>query len=122
MNYLFLAYGDEQWLDALSPGEREAFEIACTTQDEVLRKSGYLIAVQPLQSSRTATTVRARNGKVSLSDGPYAQTKEQLIRLFFVDARDLNEAIRVASTMPQARGGAIEVRPVNMFDWMQEGE
>ncbi|MCL5995142.1 MAG: YciI family protein [Chloroflexi bacterium] len=116
MRYLFLAYGDEQHLNALSAGERDAFECACLANDEALRKSGHLIAVEELQSSSTATTVRVQNGKVSLSGGPYAETKEQLIRLFFIKARDLNEAIRVASKMPQARGGPIEVRPVAALD------
>jgi hypothetical protein len=116
MKYLFLAYGDEKQLSAMPIGERDAFESACLANDEVLRKSGHLIAVEDLQSSSTATTVRVHNGKVSLSDGPYAETKEQLIRLFFIQARDLNEAIRVASQMPQARGGPIEVRSVMGVD------
>jgi hypothetical protein len=112
MKYLLLAYGDEKRLEAMSTSERDAFENACRTNDELLRQSGHLLAVEGLQSSRTATTVRVRNGKVSVADRPFVETNEQLIRLFFINARDLNEAISVASKMPQARGGPIEVRPM----------
>jgi hypothetical protein len=112
MRYIFLAYRDEKWRDAMSTGERDAFEHACLVNDELLRKSGQLLAVESLQGSSTAITVRVRNGKVSLTDGPFVETKEQLIKLFFINARDLNEAIRVASKIPQAQGGHIEVRPV----------
>ena len=116
MKYLFLAYGDERQLDALSSSEREALGNACLANDEVLRKSGHLLAVEGLQSSRTATTVRVQHGTLSVTDGPFAETKEQLIGIFTIDARDLNEAIQVAAKMPQARGGPIEVRPIIVFD------
>jgi len=116
MKYLFLAYGDEKRLEAMSTGERDAFENACLANDEMLRKSGHLLAMEGLQSSRTATTVRVRNGKVSVTDGPFVEANEQLIGLFFINARDLNEAIHVASKMPQVRGGPIEVRPMMEFD------
>jgi hypothetical protein len=112
MKYVLLAYADEQQWDAMSSSERDALANACAANDEALRKSGRLLAVEGLQSSRTATTVRVRHGALCVTDGPYAQTKEQLIGLFTVNARDLNEAIQVAATMPQARGGPIEVRPV----------
>jgi hypothetical protein len=116
MKYLFLAYGDEQRWDTMSAGERNALANACLANDQALRKSGHLLAVEELHSSRTATTVRVHNGIVSVSDGPFAETKEQLTGLFFINARDLNEAIQVAATMPQARGGPIEVRPILEFD------
>ena len=116
MKYVFLAYGDEKRLEAMSTGERDAFENACLANDEMLRKSGHLLAMEGLQSSRTATTVRVRNGKVSVTDGPFVEANEQLIGLFFINARDLNEAIHVASKMPQVRGGPIEVRPMMEFD------
>src|SRR5262245_48974594 len=103
MKYLFLAYGDENQLDAMSSSERDALANACLANDEALRKSGHLLGVEGLQSSRTAATVRVQNGKVSVTEGPCAPAKEQLIGLFFIDARDLNEAIRVAAKMPQAR-------------------
>ena len=116
MKYLFLAYGDEKHWNALSVSERAALANACLASDEVLRKSGRLLAAQGLQSSSTATTVRVQNGKVSLTDGPFAETEEQLVGLFFISARDLNEAIQVASKMPQARRGPIEVRPMMEFE------
>jgi len=116
MKYLFLAYGDEKRLEAMSTGERDSFEDACRINDEMLQQSGHLLAAEGFQSSRTAATVRVWNGKVSVTDGPFGETNEQLIGLFFVNARDLNEAIQVASTMPQARGGPIEVRPTMEFD------
>jgi hypothetical protein len=116
MKYLLLAYGDEKRLEAMSTSERDAFEDACRANDELLRQSGHLLVVEGLQSRHTATTVRVWNGKVSVTDGPFIETNEQLIRLFFINARDLNEAIYVASKMPQARGGPIEVRPVMGFD------
>jgi hypothetical protein len=112
MRYLFLAYRDEERWNAMSAGERDAFENACVANDEALRKSGRLLAVERLKSSSVATTVRVHNGKVSVADGPFVKTKEQLIGLFFIDARDLNEAIQVAWKMPQARAGPIEVRPI----------
>lgn len=116
MRYLFLAYGDEKQLNAMSACERDALGNACLVNDEALRKSGHLLAVQSLEHSCSATTVRVHNGKVSIANGPVAETKEQLIGIFTINARDLNEAIRVASKMPQARGGSIEVRPILEFD------
>jgi hypothetical protein len=116
MRYLFLAYVDERQWDAMTTSEREALRSACLANDEALRKSGHLLAAEGLQSSRAATTVRIQGGKVSLADGPYAESKEQLIGLFTINARDLNEAIQVAATMPQARGGPIEVRPILELD------
>ncbi len=79
---------------------------------EALRKSGRLIITEALQSARTAATVRVRNDKVSVTDGPFAETKEQLGGFFLIDAGDLNEAIQVASRWPSARLGSIEVRPI----------
>ena len=116
MKYVLLTYGDEQQLYAMSSREREAMGNACLANDAALRQSGRLLAVEHLQSSRTATTVRIRNGNVSVSAGPLAETKEQLIGIFTIDARDLNEAIQVAAKMPQARSGPIEVRPIVAID------
>jgi hypothetical protein len=116
MRYVLLAYGDEQQWDAMSSSERDALGNACLDNDEALRKSGHLLAAEGLQSSRSAITVRVQNGKLSVSDGPYAATQEQLIGIFTITARDLNEAIQVAAQMPQARGGPIEVRPIAAFE------
>jgi hypothetical protein len=112
MRYLLLAYGDEQALSALPAGERRALLNACLANDDALRRSGHLLAAEGLEGSAAATTVRVHNGRLSVSDGPFASTREQIVGLFFINARDLNEAIQVAATMPQARGGPIEVRPV----------
>jgi hypothetical protein len=116
MKYLFLAYADERHWSTLPVSERAAIETACRVNDQALRESGYLLAAPGLYGSSTATTVRFQNGRVSLTDGPFAETREQLIGLFFINARDLNEAILVASKMPQARRGPIEVRPVMAAD------
>ena len=109
MQYLFLAYADAKRLDALSTSERDTFERACLANDKALRESGHLRAVEAFQRNNT-TTVQVHNGAVSVTEGPLTETNEQLVGLFFIDARDLNEAIQVAAQMPQACGGPIEVR------------
>jgi hypothetical protein len=76
-----------------------------------LRASGHFITGTPLHPPHTATTVRVRNGRVSVTDGPFAETKEQLAGFYLIDARDLNEAIQLASRIPPAQFGSIEVRP-----------
>jgi hypothetical protein len=116
MKYMFLAYEDEKLLDTMSTSERVAFGNACLANDEALRRSGHVLAAAGLHSSRTATTVRIHNGRLSLIDGPAAATKEQLLGIFTINARDLNEAILVATTLPQARYGSVEMRPIWEFD------
>jgi hypothetical protein len=116
MQYVLLAYGDEQQLEAMPSGERAALVDACRANDAALRRSGHLLAVESLQNSCAATTVRFQQGRLTITVGPLAATKEQLIGIFTITARDLNEAIQVAATMPQARGGPIEVRPVAAFE------
>jgi len=105
MKYLCLVYLDEKRLDELPDEE-------CVAYDTSIRKSGHCIGSEALQSVQTATTVRVRNGKVSVTDGPFAETKEQLAGFYLVDARDLDEAIQIASQIPPARVGSIEVRPI----------
>jgi hypothetical protein len=112
MKYLCLVYYDEARLDALSPSEYDALVSEALAYDEELRTSGHYIVSDALQSVQTATTLRVRNGKVATLDGPFAETKEQLGGFILIDARDLNEAIRVASKIPPARLGCVEVRPV----------
>jgi hypothetical protein len=80
--------------------------------DAQIRHDGYCLASEALESVQTATTVRVRNGKTSVTDGPFAETKEQLAGFYMIDARDLNEAIQIAAKIPPARVGCIEVRPV----------
>jgi hypothetical protein len=105
MKYLCLVYLEDQKLHAVA--DRECF--ACGNG---LRERGVLIAAEALQPVETATTVRVRNGRVAITDGPFAETKEQLAGFYLIDASDLNDAIQVASRIPPAREGSIEVRPV----------
>ncbi len=115
MKYLCLAYGDRQKMDALSRGEMDEITRACGPYMEDLHKSGHLVSDEGLQWD--TTSVRPRNGKVSVTDGPFIETKEQVGGFFIIEARDLNEAIRVASRHPAAHlgehlGWGIEVRPI----------
>jgi hypothetical protein len=112
MKYLCLVYSDENELDAMPESEFEVFAGEHLVVDEDLRKSGHLVVSEALQPVHTAATVRIRNGRLSTTDGPFAETKEQLGGFYLIDASDLNEAIQVASKIPSARVGSIEVRPV----------
>jgi len=112
MKYLCLVYIDEQTMDAMPKAELQAVTRESLAYDEDLRKSGHFIAAQALQPVQTATTIRVRNGKLSMTDGPFAETKEQLGGFIFIEARDLNDALQVASKIPMARLGSIEVRPI----------
>lgn len=112
MKYLCMAYEEESKLDALSQSEWTALRAETLNYVDELKKGGYLIAAEPLQSVRTAATVRVRNGKISITDGPFAETKETLGGFFLIEAIDMNEAIQVASRWPSARLGSIEVRPI----------
>jgi hypothetical protein len=105
MKYLCLVYLEKDKWSAVPDRE-------CAACGEGFRKSGYLISAEPLHPVETATTVRVRNGRVSVTDGPFAETKEQLAGFYLIEARDLNEAIQVASRIPPAREGSVEVRPV----------
>jgi hypothetical protein len=105
MKYLCLVYLDENRLNEL-PDED------CVEFDSSIRESGHCIASEALQSVQTATTVRMRNGKLSVTDGPFAETKEQLAGFYMIEARDLNEAIQIAAKIPPAHVGSIEVRPI----------
>jgi hypothetical protein len=109
MKYLCLVYGEENKLEEMRDDE-------CVAYDEALRGRGQCVASEALQPVHTATTVRVRNGKVSVTDGPFTETKEQLAGFYLIDARDLNEAIQIASKIPPAREGSIEVRPVRELE------
>lgn len=112
MKYLCLAYEAEETFNAMSRSEWDALRKETLAYVEALQQSGHLILTNALQSARTAATLRVRNGKLSVTDGPFAETKEQLGGFFLINARDMNEAIQVASKWPSARLGNIEVRPV----------
>jgi len=105
MKYLCLVYLDEKRLDEL-PDED------CVAFDTAVRKSGHCLASEALESVHTATTVRVRRGRVAVTDGPFAETKEQLAGFYMIEARDLNEALHLAAKIPPARVGCVEVRPI----------
>ena len=112
MRYLCLLYGDEnRWESMTKADANEVFgEYVAFTED--IKRTGHHLAGEPLQPTRAATTVRVRNGRVSATDGPFAETKEQLGGFYLIEARDLNEAIQIASRIPAARSGCVEVRPI----------
>lgn len=112
MKYLCLVYFEGKTLEALSKGEREDLDRESLAYDEELQRSGHFIAAEALDSVQSAITVRMRNGKISTTDGPFAETKEQLGGFILIEARDLNDAIQVASKIPLAKLGSIEVRPI----------
>ena len=105
MKYACLVYLEGEKLHAVRDSE-------CAACGDGFRTRGLLVAAEALQPIETATTVRVRNGKVSITDGPFAETKEQLAGFYLIEATDLNEAIQIASKIPPAREGSVEVRPV----------
>ena len=110
MRYLCLIYGDPE--ASLSPAEGEALIKEHLDYDEGLRRKGHFVTADALERQETSTIVRMRNGRVSTTDGPFAETKEQLGGFVLIEARDLNDAIRIAGHIPTARLGAVEVRTV----------
>lgn len=115
MKYLCLIYENEREWESKSPGESEAIMGEYFSFTEDIQKNGKYLAGEALQPTATATTVRVRNGKVSTTDGPFAETKEQLGGFYMIEAKDLNDAIQVAAKIPSARWGTVEVRPVIDF-------
>ena len=109
MKYMLLIYGDEQ---AWSEAEREQCYGESVQLAHQLKSSGQYLAANPLQPISTATSVRLRNGKRLVTDGPFAETREQLGGYYLIDARDLDEAIAIAARIPPARKGTVEIRPV----------
>ena len=116
MKYLCLIYDEEKKLHDMSKTEMDGLmqEYFAFTKD--IQKSGNLLGGNDLQPVRTATTVRVRNGKVSTTDGPFAETKEQLGGYYLIEAKDADDALEVAARIPGARHGSIEVRPVMVFE------
>jgi len=112
MKYLCMVIFDEKKLAALSESEYQTLIDESLDYDDTLRKGGHFVAAQALESVSTATTVRRRSGKVSVTDGPFAETNEQIGGFILIEARDLNEAIQLASHIPGGRLGGVEVRPV----------
>jgi hypothetical protein len=112
MKYVCLAYEEEAKLNCLSKAEWEALRAETLAYVEKLRAMGVLLAAEPLQTVRTATTVRVRQGQVSFTDGPFAETKETLGGFFIIEVRNRDEALKIAAEWPSARIGSIEVRPL----------
>jgi hypothetical protein len=114
MQYLLLIYHEEGPWEALSEAERQTIYAGYRALREDLQKANKYIGGNQLQPIATATTVRVRNGKSSVTDGPFAETKEQLAGYFLVEAPDLDDALAIAARIPSAKTGSIEVRPVVM--------
>jgi hypothetical protein len=114
MKYTCLGYYDKSKHDAMTEAEKQAMFDACFTYDDHLRANGHLVAEVPLQPAETAVTLYWKNGKVATTDGPYAETKEQLGGLQIFEARDLNHAIQLVSQLPGFKYGLgpIEIRPI----------
>jgi hypothetical protein len=108
MKYLCLVYSEQEKLQDVPDNE-------CVAYDEQLRRDGRVLASEALEPVETASTLRVRNGKVSVTDGPFAETKEQLAGFYLVDAQDLSEALQIAAKIPPAQVGCIEVRPVRQL-------
>ena len=113
MKYVCLVYLEEKQVDTLLKSEMDALMDETGAYHEALQKRGHFISAGGLQPVQTATTVRMRNGKLSIADGPFAETKEVLGGFYVIEARDLNEAIQLASKSPSLRIGSVEVRPID---------
>ncbi len=112
MKYLCLIYADESLWQKMPKADGDTMVAEYRAYGEDIKKSGHYVGGNRLHPSHAATTVRIRNGKLSTTDGPFAETKEQLGGYYLVEAKDLNDAIQVASRIPGAKVGSIEVRPV----------
>jgi hypothetical protein len=119
MKYLCLIYDEEKKLAGMPKEESDAFMGEYFTFTDDIKKSGHYVAGEALHPVETATTVRIRNGRLSTTDGPFAETREQLGGFYLIEATDLNDAIRVAAKIPSARIGSVEVRPVVDFEAQQ---
>lgn len=112
MKYLCLIYDDESSWPKMSKAESDSMMGEYYHFTEDIRKSGHYLGGNALQPTTTATTVRVRNGKLSTTDGPFAETKEQLGGYYLIEAKDLNDAVQVAARIPASRAGSVEVRPI----------
>jgi hypothetical protein len=119
MKYLLFCCHEEKKLDSMSKSEGDALMNETLAYCEKLRKSGQLLLANPLEPVEMAMTVRVRDGGVSLTDGPFAETREQIGGFFLIEARDINQAVHIASKFPSVRLGSMEVRPVR--DLPQQG-
>ena len=123
MKYICLGYIEPNKFESMSENERSALLDACFTYDDVLRKNGHFAGGEALQGAETAKTLRWRNGKVSVTDGPYAETKEQLGGILILEARDLNHALELMSQHPGVKVGPFEIRPAaDLTEMIRESE
>ena len=112
MRYMCLVHFEPRHLDTMPPAERQAFDRRSMQYDKELEAKGHYVIAEAIQGGDSAVLVRVRDGKMSITDGPYMETKEQMAGFVLIEARDMNEAIRLASGIPLAELGPIEVRPV----------
>ena len=123
MKYICLGYIEPNKFETMSESERNAMLDECFTYDDVLRKNGHFAGGEALQGPQSATTLRWRNGKVSITDGPYAETKEQLGGILILEARDLDHAIQLMSKHPGVKAGPFEIRPAaDLTDMVRASE
>jgi hypothetical protein len=123
MKYISLGYFDEKKWEAMSESEQKAFLDECFAYDDLLRKNGHIVGGEALQSSGNAVTLRWKNGNLFVTDGPYAETKEQLGGFGVFEARDLNHAIQLLSNHPAVKAGITESRPVeDLSEMIRESE
>lgn len=116
MQYLCAVYADPATFDAITPEEEKRLIRDSLAYDEALKAKGHFIAANALQPVSSATTIRVRDGRMSATDGPFAETKEHLCGFILIEAPDLDEALRLAAGVPMACYGSIEVRPVMELD------
>ncbi len=123
MKYVCLGYIEESRWETMREGERNAMMDECFAYDDVLRKNGHFVGGEALQSARNATTLRWQNGKVSITDGPFVETKEQLGGILVLEARDLNHAVQLMSKHPGVKAGPFEIRPAeDLTEMIRESE
>lgn len=113
MRFVCLGYADLNRWESMTEGEREAFMEKCFAYDDELRRNGHFVGGEALQGTDQAVTLRPRDGRIDVTDGPFAETKEQLGGLLFLEARDLDHAIELMSKHPGATFGPFEIRPAN---------
>jgi hypothetical protein len=123
MKYICLGYIEPNKFETMSESERNAMLDECFNYDDELRENGHFAGGEALQGPNTATTLRWKNGKVSVTDGPYAETKEQIGGILVLEARDLNHAIQLMSKHPGVKAGPFEIRPAaDLIEMVRESE
>jgi hypothetical protein len=123
MKYVCLGYTEQKKWETMSESERNAMIDECFAYDDVLRKEGHFVGGEALQSAENATTLRWKNGRVSITDGPYAETKEQLGGILVLEAKDLDQAIQLMSKHPGVKAGPFEIRPAeDLTEMIHESE